>query len=125
MLKIATLHRRDIQRFVKKCVRHGMLPNRNKPNFALSFQSAKKSLVQARLLITSSRFKKNFPRIVKFLITYDLLRALTIVNFSNYFAQNINFCLIKPSKLRNAIHFLLDQLFQILKISMKKLMKKK
>ena len=48
MLKIATLHRRDIQRFVEKCLRHGIAPNRNKPNFALSFQSAKKSLVQAK-----------------------------------------------------------------------------
>ena len=38
MLKIATLHRRDIQRFVEKSLRHGMLPNRNKPYFALSFQ---------------------------------------------------------------------------------------
>ena len=56
MLKIATLHRRDMQRFVGKSLRHGMLPNRNKPYFALSFQSAKKSLVQANIVLTLYSF---------------------------------------------------------------------
>ena len=38
MLKIATLHRIDFQRFLEKCLRHGIAPNSNKPYFALSFQ---------------------------------------------------------------------------------------